>query len=102
MAVASLIMGIVGLTFIPIIASIGAIITGFIGKNQIDESNGAQGGRGMAMAGIVTGFIGIALWALFIIVFILILGIFNEVAEDVDFNELFSPSPTNPFLVWFL
>jgi Domain of unknown function (DUF4190) len=102
LAVASLIMGIVGLTFLPIVASIGAIITGFMAKNQIDESNGTQGGRGMAMAGIVTGFIGVVLWALFIIVFILILGIFNEVAKDVDFNDLFSPTPAITFFGWFV
>jgi hypothetical protein len=97
LAVASLVMGIAGLTFFPIVASIGAIISGFISKNQIDQSNGAEGGRGMATAGIVTGFIGIVLWVLFIVVFVLLLGIFNEVAEDIDFEQLFSPTPTLTF-----
>jgi hypothetical protein len=102
LAVASLVMGIAGLTFVPILASIGAIITGIMAKNQIDESKGAQGGRGMAIAGLVTGFIGIALWLLFFIIFILILGIFNEVAEDVDFEQIFSPTPAVTFFRFFI
>ena len=102
MAVASLVCGILGLTFIPIISSIAAIITGYIAKNQIDESKGTQGGRGMALAGIITGFIGVVLWVLFIVVFILILGIFSEVAEDIDFDKLFTPTPELTFLRFFL
>ena len=40
-------------------ARILALIFGFISKKQIDRSGGHQTGRGMAVAGIVLGFIGI-------------------------------------------
>jgi hypothetical protein len=56
MAIASMILGILWLYWI---GSILALIFGYIGKNQIDQSQGRQGGRGMAVAGIVLGWIGI-------------------------------------------
>ena len=52
MAVASLVLGIVWVWWV---GSILALIFGYIGKKQIDESNGTQTGRGMAVAGIVLG-----------------------------------------------
>jgi hypothetical protein len=45
-----------------------AIIFGFIAQGQIRESQGRQGGGGMAKAGIILGFVGIALIALFFVV----------------------------------
>lgn len=56
-AVASLVLGIVWVYWI---GSILAVIFGFVALNQIKQSNGAQGGRGMAIAGLVLGFVGIA------------------------------------------
>lgn len=56
-AVASLVLGIV---FIWGIGSVLALVFGYIAKNQIDQSRGAEGGRGMAIAGIVLGWVGVA------------------------------------------
>jgi len=61
MAIASLILGILGWTIIPTIGSIAAIITGHMAKNEIKNSMGALGGNGMATAGLVLGYINIAL-----------------------------------------
>ena len=61
-AVASLVLGIAQI-FLCFIATILALTFGYIAKNQIDRSGGAQGGRGMAIAGIVLGYIGIGLAA---------------------------------------
>lgn len=36
-------------------------------KQQIDGSGGRLGGRGMATAGVVLGWVALALWALFFI-----------------------------------
>jgi hypothetical protein len=58
MAVASLVLGIVGCLTI---TAIVAIVLGFIARNQIDQSGGVQKGRGMAIAGIVLGFVWIGL-----------------------------------------
>ena len=64
MALVSLIAGILGLTFFPIIGSIVAVITGPMAKKEIQESGGALGGEGMATAGQVMGWIGIGLSAI--------------------------------------
>ena len=48
------------------IGSVLALIFGYVGKNQIDESLGRQTGRGMAVAGIVLGWIGLGLLILLI------------------------------------
>ena len=66
LAVASLILGIVGLLiqFFGIV-NILAIVFGFVAKGQIDRGQGE--GRGMAIAGIVLGFIGLAILILVLI-----------------------------------
>lgn len=65
MAIASLVLGIV---WIWGLGSLLALIFGIIGKNQIDASNGTQGGRGMAIAGIVLGIVGLAGLVVFMII----------------------------------
>jgi hypothetical protein len=61
MAIISLISGVLGLTMLPVIGSIAAVITGFIARREIRESAGALGGDGLATAGMVLGWIGIGL-----------------------------------------
>jgi Domain of unknown function (DUF4190) len=72
LAIAALVLGIAGLVFyICGVASILALVFGYMAKGQIDRAPEAQGGRGMAIAGIIMGWIGIALvvifWAVIII-----------------------------------
>jgi hypothetical protein len=57
-AVASLVLGIVWLMGL---GSILALVFGYIAKDQIDRSDGRQTGRGMAVAGIVLGWVGVGL-----------------------------------------
>jgi hypothetical protein len=57
MAVASLVLGILWFWWI---GSVLALIFGYVGKAEIDRSNGRQTGRGLAIAGIVLGWIGVA------------------------------------------
>jgi len=64
MALISLIAGILGLSFIPIVGSIVAVITGPMAKKEILASGGALGGEGLATAGIILGWIGIVLTVL--------------------------------------
>jgi hypothetical protein len=56
MAIASMVLGIVWLAGV---GAVLALIFGLKARKQIDWSNGTQGGRGMATAGIVLGIIGI-------------------------------------------
>lgn len=60
-AVASLVLGIL---FCLLITSILAVIFGNVALGRIESSNGTEKGRGLAIAGIVLGWIGIALLAI--------------------------------------
>ena len=64
LAIASMVLGILWLWWI---GSILALVFGYRAKRQIRDSGGAQGGAGMATAGIVLGWIGVGLLALFIV-----------------------------------
>lgn len=59
LALVSLIAGIAGYIVLPFVAHIAAIITGHMAKKQIAQT-GEQGG-GMATAGLVLGYVGVAL-----------------------------------------
>lgn len=61
LALASMILGILGWTLIPTIGSIAAIITGHMAKNEIKNSMNGLGGDGMATAGLVLGYANIAI-----------------------------------------
>lgn len=55
-AIASLVLGLLWLYGI---GSVLALIFGYIGKNEIEASGNVQQGRGMAIAGIVLGWVGV-------------------------------------------
>jgi type IV pilus assembly protein PilA len=65
MAIASLIFGVLFL-FFPL--SIPAIVFGHIALSQIKKSAGTLGGRGLAIAGLVLGYLGIAMIPLILII----------------------------------
>src|SRR5436190_10270893 len=65
-AIASLVLGIVNMG----IGSILALIFGYKAKREIDESGGTQTGRGLAVAGIVLGYVGIAMFVIWLILFL--------------------------------
>lgn len=58
LAVVALISAIASLTLVPFIGSIVAVITGHMSLSQIKFSG--EGGRGMALAGVIIGWIGVA------------------------------------------
>jgi prepilin-type processing-associated H-X9-DG protein len=62
LAIASLVLGILGVTCIlPIIGSILAIIFGIVALNQISKSGGQITGQGQAVAGLITGGISLVM-----------------------------------------
>jgi hypothetical protein len=68
MAIASLVCSCVGIIpFLFGVPCILGIIFGFVGRNQIRQSQGHQQGSGLALAGIIVGFSLIGLFLLFII-----------------------------------
>jgi hypothetical protein len=61
LAVTSLVLGILSVTFCNVFTGIPAIICGHIARARILRSNGTLGGDGLAIAGLVTGYISIGL-----------------------------------------
>jgi len=70
-ATASLVLGLV---FACGIGSVLALVFGYQAKGEIEASNGAQGGAGMATAGIVLGWVGVGLVIAYLLFFVLIFG----------------------------
>ena len=70
-AIASLVLGIVGLSF-PI-ASIVALVLGYRARREIAASPETQSGDGLATAGIVLGWVGVAILATFVVIGLLVL-----------------------------
>ena len=72
LAIASLVLGIVGLVAVPVIASVLAIVLGIKAHGELARDP-ALAGEGMAKAGVILGWIGIALavagFLLFLLVF---------------------------------
>ena len=65
LAIASLVCSCAGILFFGVPGIVG-IIFGFVARSQIRRSNGAQGGAGLALAGIIVGFAWIVILALII------------------------------------
>ena len=59
-ATASLVLGILSLLCFGFLAGIPAIILGHISRSNIKKSNGRVGGGGMALAGLIMGYVSIA------------------------------------------
>jgi hypothetical protein len=71
-AIASLILGIAGFFVFPIVPSILAIVFGLKAREEF-RRNPAVGGDGLATAGIVLGWVGIALTAILLLFVLLLL-----------------------------
>jgi hypothetical protein len=71
-ALAALILGICGIFVCPVICSVLAIVYGNRAKREIDTSGGWVTGREMAVAGIVIGWVGLAIYVLTILAFVLL------------------------------
>ncbi len=67
LAIASLVCSCAGVFLLGIPAVLG-VIFGFVARRQIRQSNGAQGGGGMALAGIIVGFVVVGLVVLGLVV----------------------------------
>ncbi|MDQ3623625.1 MAG: DUF4190 domain-containing protein, partial [Verrucomicrobiota bacterium] len=93
LAVASLVLGVLGLVVIPFICSLPAVICGHLSLGRIRRAAGALAGHGMAVAGLLTGYFGIVIWGLILAIVFAVLGaalgdgrpfkhgIFKEVSE---------------------
>lgn len=77
LAVASLVLGVLGVVAACVVpGSILAVILGHVALRQIASSQGAVGGRGLALTGLVLGYaaIGIAIIVTFVMILIWVIG----------------------------
>ena len=61
LAVVSLVAGILGWTLLPFLGALVAIITGHRARREIRAANGQLDGDGLAVAGLVLGWVAMAL-----------------------------------------
>ena len=71
MAITSMVLGLSGLLILPVILSIPAVICGHLARSQIRNAEGRESGDGMAIAGLITGYLGISI-GLVVIAFIVL------------------------------
>jgi hypothetical protein len=71
MAIASLVCGVLGWVMFPVVAPILAVIFGHIARGQIRQTG--EGGGGMALAGLLLGYINLALCLLALLVGIVVI-----------------------------
>ena len=93
LAIASLICGIAAWIIFPIVAAIAAVVTGHLAKKEIRDSGGTIGGDGMALAGLLLGYIQLGLAVLGIIIVILALLLFIPAGSNAFSNLTFLVSP---------
>lgn len=86
-AIWSLVLGILSLVCCGCFSAIPAVICGHIALNQIKESGDTQGGRGMAIAGLVLGYGLIALTIIILIVYVIAIAANPEILDE--FNDAF-------------
>jgi hypothetical protein len=66
-AIASLVLSIVGIIFCPYIFSVIGLVLGYMARGEISRSAGRLQGGGLALAGIIICWGGLAIWTLFIL-----------------------------------
>ncbi|MBP3974824.1 DUF4190 domain-containing protein [Pseudoxanthomonas spadix] len=74
LAVVSLVFGILGWTVLPAVGAVVAVITGHMARAEIRRSAGQLEGDGMAVAGLVLGWLAIGLAIAAVLAFILFFG----------------------------
>ena len=65
-AIVSLVLGILAWVALPFIGALGAVITGHMALSEIRASRGDIGGEGLAIAGLVLGWIQLGICLLII------------------------------------
>ena len=83
LAIVSLVSEILGFTFVPVIGTIVALITGYMARNETRSIPPKASGDGLATAGIIMGWIQVAL---------LVIGVCCTIAYFVFFLGLFAAS----------
>jgi hypothetical protein len=78
LALVSMILSLVGLA--TGVTAIGGIVCGHIGLSQIKRTG--EAGRGMALAGVIVGYVVVGFWVLLIVAYIVILVVVFGIAAS--------------------
>jgi hypothetical protein len=78
MAVASLIMAVLGWIAVPILGQVLSIVFGHLALREIARSNGTVRGEGWAKAGLITSYVTLGL-ALLVLIVLAVVGLINVV-----------------------
>ncbi len=74
LAIVSLIFGILGWSFLPLVGSVVAIVTGHLARSEIRRAPERPLGDGLAVAGLVLGYVALVSALLFVLVLLLFFG----------------------------
>ena|SRR6478735_5741154 len=92
-ATVALVLGICGFVVCPLVCSILAIVFAKKAYTEIDYSGGRIGGRGMAQAGLILGWIGVGFCVVALLLFavwiVAVIAFLNE-ADDFEMDAQFS------------
>ncbi len=62
LAVASLVLGVISLSVIPLLPALPAIVCGHLARRRIRRSEGTLAGDGLALGGLITGYLSLFLF----------------------------------------
>jgi hypothetical protein len=74
LAIVSLIFGILGWSFLPLVGSVVAIVTGHLARSEIRRAAERPQGDGLAVAGLVLGYVALVAALLFVLVLLVFFG----------------------------
>lgn len=74
LAIVSLVAGILGWTLLPFLGSIGAIVTGHLARAEIRREPQPLEGDGLAIGGLILGWLSVVTWVLAALAFVLFFG----------------------------
>ena len=74
LAILSLVSGVLGWSLLPFLGSIGAVILGHLARSEIRREPDRLEGDGLAVAGLVLGYLSIAIGILFLAAIFLFFG----------------------------
>ena len=74
LAIVSLVFGLLGWSFLPMLGSLVAIITGHLARGEIRREPARLQGDGLAIAGLVLGYAAVLMAILAIMIFVLFFG----------------------------
>ncbi len=75
LAIASLILSISAFVALPLIGSIGGVVCGHMARSQLRQSREPAQGDGLALAGLIVGWVGVAFYVGLILLFVVALGL---------------------------